>query len=98
MNIGVCKIKLRLPENHSLKGKRRVIHSITARVKSKFNVSIAEVEDQDLWQVATLGIACVSNHGQHSNEVLSKVMSFIASSIRGDAEVLDYEMEIVPMD
>ena len=93
MNIGACKIRLRMPENHSLKGKRQVVKSITSRVANKFNVSIAEVDDNDLWQMATLGIACVGNDGRHLNEVLSRVVNFI-EGIRGDAEVLDYEIEI----
>ena len=93
MTIGALRVRLRLPENQSLKGKRQVVKSITTRVRNKFNVSIAEVEDQGLWQLATLGIACVSNTTRHTNEVLSKVMDFI-NNIRGDAEVLDYEIEI----
>lgn len=68
--------------------------SITSQVSNRFNVSIAEVDDQDLWQVATLGVSCVSNDGRHANEVLSRVMDFI-ESIRSDAEVLDYEIEIL---
>ncbi len=94
MNIGVCKIRLRLPENSSLKGKRQVLKSITARVVNKFNVSIAEVDDHDLWQLATLGICCVSNNKRHANEVLSKVVNYIINS-RFDAEILDYETEIL---
>ena len=54
MNIGVCEIRLRLPENSSLKGKRQVLKSIIARVASKFNVSISEVDDQDLVQLVRL--------------------------------------------
>lgn len=94
MNVGALRVMLRLPENHSLKGKRRILKSITSQVSNKFNVSIAEVDDQDLWQVATLGVSCVSNDGRHANEVLSHVMDFI-ESIRSDAEVLDYEIEIL---
>lgn len=94
MNIGALLVKLRLPENHSLKGKRKVVKSITAQVSHKFNVSIAEIDDHDLWQVATLGVTCVSNDGRHANEILSNVMHFIEAN-RGDAEVLDYEIEIL---
>ena len=93
MSIGVLRIRLRLPENSSLKGKRKVLKSITTRVGSKFNVAVAEVSDHDRWQLATLGIACVSNDGRHANELLSKVIDFI-QDIRGDAEILDYEIEI----
>lgn len=96
MNIGVCRIKLRLPENQSLKGKRQVLKSIISRVKSKFDVSIAEVDDQDLWQLATLGICCVSNNGRQTNEVLSKVVDFVTRS-RFDVEMLEYEIELLPV-
>ncbi len=96
MNVGVCKVRLRLPENLSLKGKRQVVKSITTRVGNKFNVSVAEIDDNDLWQLATLGICCVSNNKRHTNEVLSKVMDFIVGS-RFDVEVVDYEIEILPV-
>ena len=96
MNVGVCKIRLRLPENLSLKGKRQVLKSITAQVGNKFNVAVAEVDDQDLWQVATLGICCVSNNKRYTNEVLSKVVDFIANR-RFEVEMLDYEIEILPV-
>jgi uncharacterized protein YlxP (DUF503 family) len=94
MNIGVCRVKLRFPENQSLKGKRQVLKSITSRLRSQFNVSVAEVDDNDLWQLATLGICCVSNDSRYTNQVLSKVADFI---IRGrfEVEVLDYEIEVI---
>ena len=96
MNVGVCKISLRLPENQSLKGKRGVLKSITTRIRNQFNVSVAEVDDQDLWQLATLGICCVSNNKRYTNEVLSKVVDFIVGS-RFDVEILNYEIEILPV-
>ena len=96
MNVGACGISLRLPENLSLKGKRRVLKSITAQVRSKFNVSVAEVDDNDLWQLATLGICCVSNDNRYTNEVLSKVVDFIAKG-RFEVEILNYEIEILPV-
>ena len=94
MNIGVCKITVRLPENLSLKGKRQVVKSITSRVRNQFNVSVAEVDDHDLWQIATLGVCCISNSKRHANQVLSKVVNFMANS-RFEAELLDYEIEIL---
>ena len=96
MHVGVCRIRVRLPENLSLKGKRRVLKSITSRVASKFNISVAEVDDQDLWQLATLGISCVSNDKRHANEILSRVVNFITDS-RFEVEILDYEIEILPV-
>ena len=94
MNVGVCRVSLRLAENESLKGKRQVLKSIISRVSNKFNVSVAEVDDNDVWQLATIGISYVSNNNRHTNQVLSKVVDFIANS-RFEVEILDYEIEIL---
>ena len=94
MNVGICKVKLRLPDNLSLKGKRQVVKSVTARLKNKFNISVAEVEDNDLWQLATIGICFVSNDKRFTNEVLSKAVEFVVNN-QGDFEMLDYEIEIL---
>lgn len=68
--------------------------SITTRVRNKFNVSVAEVDDHDLWQLATIGICCVSNDKRYTNQVLSKVVDFIAGG-RFDVEILSHEIEIL---
>jgi uncharacterized protein YlxP (DUF503 family) len=94
MNVGTCRVKLRFPENHSLKGKRQILKSIITRLRSKFNVSVAEVDDNDLWQLATLGISCVSNNQRYTNEVLSKAVDFIVNG-RFEIEIVDYEIEIL---
>ncbi len=94
MNVGVCKINLRLPENLSLKGKRQVLKSVTTRVRNKFNVSVAEIDDHDMWQLATIGICCVSNDKRYTNRVLSKVVDFVTGG-RFQVEILDYEIEII---
>ena len=96
MNVGVCRIELRLPENLSLKGKRHVLKSITTRVRNKFNVAVAEVADHDLWQLSTLGICCLSNDKRYTNQVLSKVVDFVSNS-RFEIEILNYEIEILPV-
>ncbi len=94
MNVGVASVSLRIPENMSLKGKRQVVKSIIGRVKGRFDVAVAEVDDNDVWQEATIGIATVSNNKRHSNEVLSKVIDFIVKG-NFDAEILDYSIEII---
>jgi uncharacterized protein YlxP (DUF503 family) len=96
MNVGTCRVKLRFPENLSLKGKRQILKSIITRLRNKFNVSVAEVDDNDLWQLATLGICCVSNNKRFTNEVLSKAVDFIVNS-RFELEIIDYEIEIFPV-
>ena len=77
MNIGVCLIEFEIQASRSLKEKRRVVKSILDRVKNKFNVSIAEVDNNNLWNLATIGVVCISNEGKHSHQVLSKVTTFI---------------------
>ena len=94
MNVGVARVSLRIPENMDLKGKRQVVKSIIGRVKSRFDVAVAEVDDNDSRRTATIGICCISNDKRHSNEVLSKVVSFIEKS-RFDVEFLDYSIEII---
>jgi uncharacterized protein YlxP (DUF503 family) len=94
VNVGICKVKLRLPDNLSLKGKRQVVKSVIARLKNKFNISVAEVEDNDLWQLATIGICFVSNDQRFTNEVLSKAVEFVVNG-QGDYEMLDYSIEIL---
>ena len=94
MNIGVCRVDLELPASQSLKDKRRVVRSIVERVKNRFNVSIAEVDNNDSWQMATLGITCVSNDSRHVNEMLSRVVQFIQRS-RVEAVMADYEVEML---
>lgn len=95
MNIGVCRIELRLPENQSLKGKRRVIKSIIARLQNNYNVSVAEIDNQNLWQLATLGVACVNNHRRHADETLANVVKFILENYP-ELELLNSEIEVFP--
>ena len=95
MNVGVCKLTLRLPENQDLKGKRRVVKSLCDRIRFKFNVTIAEVDNNDKWQVATLGIACVSNSNRQVAQALDQVISYIEES-RVDVEMVECEVEALP--
>jgi uncharacterized protein YlxP (DUF503 family) len=95
MHVSVCQIELRLPENQSLKGKRQVIKSIITRLQNRYKVSVAEVDNQNLWQLATLGIACVSNHRRHADETLANVVKFIVQNYP-DVELLSSEIETFP--
>jgi uncharacterized protein YlxP (DUF503 family) len=94
IHVGVARIALHLAENASLKGKRMVVKSVTQRVRNRFNVAVAEVDTQDAWQVATLGIVCISDDPRHANEMLSKVIDFIESE-RLDAEVGEVDLELI---
>lgn len=79
MVVGVCTVELLIPESQSLKDKRQVLHSVKDRLRGKFNLSIAEVDGQDLWQKAVLGMACVANDGGHVEQVLEQALNVIKS-------------------
>jgi len=91
MIVGTCTITLRLPGNASLKGKRAVLKSLTARLRQEFNISIAEIDSQDRWQEAVLGIACVSSSMAYVDGLLQRVVQWIEAN-RPDVEVLDYQI------
>ena len=77
MVVGTLQVQLHIPESHSLKEKRMVVRSLSDRLRRTFNVAVAEVGDQDVWQVATLGVACVSSDTRHADEMAQKVLRFI---------------------
>jgi uncharacterized protein YlxP (DUF503 family) len=75
--VGVLRLELFLPENHSLKGKRGVLRTIKSRVTNKFNVSIAECADHDLWQRTVLGVAQVGSEQAYVDAALREVVRYI---------------------
>lgn len=79
MIVGLCTVELYLPDGHSLKAKRQILLSLKDRLRDKFNVSVAEVGEQDLWQKAVLGIACVANEGGYVNQVLDQAVNLVRS-------------------
>jgi uncharacterized protein YlxP (DUF503 family) len=89
MFVGVLRLTLHLPEPGSLKSKRHLLRSAIDRVKAKFNVSVAEVADNDLWQRSVVGVAAVGNDHAFVNETLDKVAGFVASMHGGQLQVLD---------
>ena len=94
MVIGVCTLQLSIPMALSLKEKRQVVKSIIARVRNEFNVSISEVDDQDLWQSAILGIACVTTAQSYAHGQLEAVIRFIDKQ-RPDCPIGAYEIEML---
>jgi uncharacterized protein YlxP (DUF503 family) len=92
MVVGVLKLKLLIPENHSLKGKRGVLKRIQARVADQFNVSVTECDDQDLWQSAVLGFAAAGTNQPVIEATLQKVVDFIDEM--GLAQLSDAGVEV----
>lgn len=83
---------LHIPGARSLKDKRQIVKSVLAQVQREFRVSAAEVERQDDWRIAVLGLSCVSNSAAHADEILSRAVGFISSRPL-DADLADYETE-----
>jgi uncharacterized protein YlxP (DUF503 family) len=93
MFVCVSRIELHLPNGASLKGKRQVLKSLKDRIQHRFNVSVAEVEGQDLWQKAVIGVACVGNEQFHVKQIVEQVIHMIQGTpavevLRCDTEVM----------
>lgn len=92
MIIVAAMITLVIPENDSLKGKRRVVKSLIEKVRHKFDAAVAEVGDNDLWQKAKIGVALVGNDSQFLESRLQQIMKFIESHYL--AEIIDSQVEL----
>ena len=77
--VGLCTVELFIPGSQSLKDKRQVLLSLKDRLRAQFNLSVAEVDGQDLWQKAVLGLVCVANEGRFVNQVCDQALNMIRS-------------------
>jgi uncharacterized protein YlxP (DUF503 family) len=93
VRVAVGTVELHLPDVGSLKGKRHALKGLKERVRARFEVAVAEVDHHDLWQRATLALACVSHDARHANAVVSKAMDFIEEHVEG--RVIDTTVEIL---
>lgn len=89
----MANIDIHIPQSGSLKSKRHLLKGVKDRLKNKFNVSVAEVGHNDLWQRATLGVSVVANEKKFANQVLSKVVEQIDRE--NGLQILDYSIEIL---
>jgi len=97
MVIGVGYVTLHVFESHSLKEKRRVVKSLLERARNRYNVSIAEVDHQDSWQLAGIGFTCISSSGSHADSMLAEIHRFIESNV-AFGSVADVHTELIYMD
>lgn len=97
MFVAAARVTLHLPASQSLKDKRQVVRSLLARLRNEFGVAAAEVGNQDLRQLATLGLAYVSGDGGHAQEVLDNAIRYIEES-RPDATITDVERDELAME
>ena len=89
-------VTLHLPASHSLKDKRQVVRSLSERLRRTFNVAVAEVEEQDQWQTAVLGLAVVSNEAGHAERQLERILEVIEAT-RLDAELVDRHIDVMSL-
>lgn len=94
MPVAVAMVEIAIPFAHSLKDKRHVVKSIIARLRNRFNVSVAEMEYMDIWQRAVLGIACISNDGKFANGEIDKAIDYIESG-EGEYQVINIDVQIL---
>jgi uncharacterized protein YlxP (DUF503 family) len=94
MVIGVLRLTLHLPNSGSLKDKRQVVSGLLRRVRDQFQVAAAEVGEHDRWQLAELGVVCVSADGAHCDEVLARALSFVERNA-AEALVADVSTELI---
>lgn len=93
MNVGILQLELEIPASRSLKEKRSAVSSLKMRLRQRFNVSASEVDDQDVWNRAMLGVSCVSLNARGARETLEKVVRFAEEH---DGTVIsDYTIEVL---
>lgn len=93
MVVGLCTVELYLPDGHSLKAKRQVLSSLKTRLRGRFNISVAEVGDHDLWQKAVLGLVCVANETARVNQELDRALNVIRAN--PSSELLQSRIEML---
>ena len=93
MIVGLLTLDLHIPEANSLKSKRRVIKSLIEKIKNKFNVSVSEVDMQNLWQRSVIGIAYVSNETVMINRIFEKIRTQVNNT--HSVELINSDMEML---
>ncbi len=93
MIVGLLTLDLHIPGANSLKDKRRVIKSLIAKIKNRFNVSISEVDSQNLWQRSLIGIAYVSNETVMINRIFEKIRTHVNET--HSVELINSDMEML---
>ena len=92
MKIAVLKIKLYAPWVHYLKEKRMIVKSLLAKIRNKFQVSAAEVEDQDIHQSIVIGVAAIAPHSAQADSLMDEIVRFVEENT--EAEIMQEEREI----
>jgi uncharacterized protein YlxP (DUF503 family) len=92
MPIGLLTLEIHIPDAHSLKDKRQVLRSLKDRLRARFNVAVAELEGQDSWQHAVVGVVTISNVAHHAEEALKTVAADASNQLGRDLVSQDIEV------
>lgn len=93
MVVGLCTVEIYLDGAMSLKEKRQILKSVLEKIKRRFNVSAAELDQHDLWQRSTVAFACVSNSSRRSHQILSAVIEFLEK--HGRIQIISCQIEML---
>jgi len=93
MTIGILRLEIFIHDSNSLKAKRMVLHSIKQRLRNSFNVAVAQIDDEDKWQKATIAVVGVERDRKNMNSTLSKIIDFVEGF--GNINLINHEMELI---
>jgi len=91
VRVAICILELYIPGKTSLKAKRQVIKSLIKRLRNRFNISVTEIGNQDLWQRAELGMAVVCHNGAGADSIISKIQAYIEEE--SNVEIISSRVE-----
>ncbi len=94
MVVGILRLTLHLPNSGSLKARRHILAGLLRRLRDRFDVAVAEVGERDRWQLAEVGVACLSADGRHCDEVLARVLAFVERNA-GEAQLTEVRTELI---
>ncbi len=94
LTVGVMRFVMHLPDSGSLKSKRQVVSGLLRRMRQELKVAVAEVGEQDLWQLAEIGVTCVSGDSRHADEMLAKALRFVERHADG-TQIVDVKTELI---
>ena len=94
LTVGVMRFVMHLPDSGSLKSKRQIVSGLLRRMRQELKVAVAEVGEQDLWQLAEIGVTCVSGDSRHADEMLSKALRFVERHADG-TQIADVKTELI---
>ena len=93
MTVIVCTLELHLPAPSSLKEKRRILKAVIDRLRQRFNISVAEIGDHDLWQRAAIGVACVGHDRRHTQKMIDGAIALVRSN--PEIQLLRHDVQVV---